>query len=75
MIRECIYIRMHHLDLNVNGGRHHLPLIWDNLIGVYCVFGSHDAMGTSVQTIDKGIVTFPKALCEFSFAIHHDKQY
>ena len=43
VIKESIYIRMLHLDLNADGGRHHLPTIWDNLLEV-----SQDAAGTSV---------------------------
>ena len=37
-IKESIYIRMLHLDLNVGGGRHDLPLIWDNLLEVSYAF-------------------------------------
>ena len=68
-IKESIYIRMLHPDLNVNRGRHHLPPIWENLLEVSYDFRSQDAVWRSAQTIDKGKVIFPKSLGEFSFAI------
>ena len=35
-IKESIYIRMLHLDHNVDRRRLHLPPIWDNLLDVSC---------------------------------------
>ena len=43
-IKASIYIRMLHLDLNADGGRHHLPPIWDKLLEVSCDFRSQDAV-------------------------------
>ena len=41
-IKGSIYIRMLHSDLNANGGRHHLPHIWNNLLEFSCDLMSQD---------------------------------
>ena len=43
-MKESIYIRMHYPDINADGGKHHLPPIWDNLLNVSCDVRPHDAM-------------------------------
>ena len=35
-IKESIYIRMLHPELNADGGIHYLPPIWDNLLEGSC---------------------------------------
>ena len=42
-IRESIYIRMLHPNLNADGRRHHLPPILDNLLEVSCNIWSQEA--------------------------------
>ena len=64
-IKESIYIRMHHPELNTNGGRPHQLTIWNNLWKVSCDLRSPDAMWTSAQAILKRKVIFLKALGEF----------
>ena len=41
-IKESIYIRTLHPDLNTDGGSHHLPLIWNNLLEGSCDLRSQD---------------------------------
>ena len=41
-IKESIYIRMLHLDLNAVRGRHHLCGIWDNFLEGSCDLRSQD---------------------------------
>jgi hypothetical protein len=40
-VKEAAYIRLYHPDLNRDGGRFHLPHVWDNIL-TSCDHRSHD---------------------------------